>query len=84
MTWHVNTCVNWCPLEGHPENSGHPVRYYCRYQCLGSSNICDCVFHVAAPTLWNMLLADIRNASSLKNLKSERFIFVVSLYSIYE
>ena len=26
-------CVDWCPLESHPENSAHPVRYYCRCQC---------------------------------------------------
>jgi len=31
-------CVN-CPFESHPENSGHPVRYYCRCQCLGSSHM---------------------------------------------
>jgi len=29
--------VNWFPLESHRENSGHPVMYYCRYQCLSSS-----------------------------------------------
>ena len=28
----------------------------------------DYEFSVAAPTLWNRLLADIRNASSLENL----------------
>ena len=39
MTWHLNTCVNWYPLESNPENSGHPVRYYCRCQCLGSSHM---------------------------------------------
>ena len=27
----------------------------------------DCTFSVAAPTLWNWLQADIRNASSLEN-----------------
>jgi len=30
----------------------------------------NCVFIVAAPTLWNWLLTDIRNGSSLENLKS--------------
>ena len=30
----------------------------------------DCAFSVAAPTLWNKLPADIRNASSLGNFKS--------------
>jgi len=30
----------------------------------------DCAFSVAAPTLWNKLPADIRNASSLENFKS--------------
>ena len=30
----------------------------------------DCAFSVAAPTLWNRLSADIRNASSLENFKS--------------
>ena len=30
----------------------------------------DCAFSVAAPTLWNRLPADVRNASSLENLKS--------------
>jgi len=30
----------------------------------------DCAFIVAAPTLWDMLLADIRNTPSLENLKS--------------
>ena len=30
----------------------------------------DCAFSVAAPTLWNKLLANIRNASSLGNFKS--------------
>ena len=39
MIWHQNICVNWCPLESHPENSGHPVRYYRRCQCLGSSHM---------------------------------------------
>ena len=29
-------CVNWCPLESHPETSDHLVRYYCRCQCLGT------------------------------------------------
>ena len=29
----------------------------------------DCVFSVVVPTLWNKLLADIRNASSLENFK---------------
>ena len=28
-------------------------------------SFCDCVFSVAAPTLWNRLPADIRNALSL-------------------
>ena len=66
MIWRQNTCVNWCPLESHPENSGHPVRYYCRCQCLGSSHG-DYVFSVATLTLRNRLAADIRNASSLEN-----------------
>ena len=39
MIGHQNTCVNWCPLESHPENSDHPVRYYCRCQCLYSSHM---------------------------------------------
>ena len=30
----------------------------------------DCTFSVAAPTLWNRLPADIRNASSLERFKS--------------
>ena len=30
----------------------------------------DCAFSVVAPTLWNRLPADIRNASSLENFKS--------------
>ena len=30
----------------------------------------DCVFSVRAPNLWNKLPADIRNASSLENVKS--------------
>ena len=30
----------------------------------------DCVFSVATPTLWNKLPANIRNASSLENVKS--------------
>jgi len=30
----------------------------------------DCAFNVAAPTLWNKLPANIRNASSLGNFKS--------------
>jgi len=30
----------------------------------------DCVFSVTAPTLWNRLLANIRNVSSLENFKS--------------
>ena len=68
MTWRQNTGVNWFTLESHPENSGHPVRYYCR--CLGSSHIGDCAFSVAAPTLWNRLPANIRNALSLGNFKS--------------
>ena len=28
-----------CQLESYPENSGHPVGYYCRCQCLGSSHM---------------------------------------------
>jgi len=31
MIWRQNTCVNWCLLESHPENLGHPVIYYCRF-----------------------------------------------------
>ena len=31
--------VNWFPLESYPENSGHPVRYYCMCQCLVSSHM---------------------------------------------
>jgi len=31
--------VNWCPLESHPDNSDHPVRFYCRCQCLSSSHM---------------------------------------------
>ena len=27
------------PLESHPQNSDHPVRYYCRCQCLDSSHM---------------------------------------------
>ncbi|KAK2157214.1 hypothetical protein LSH36_195g02014 [Paralvinella palmiformis] len=50
-----NTWVNWFPLESHPENSGHPVRYYCRCQCLGLKKYGDCAFSVAAPNLWNKL-----------------------------
>jgi len=38
MCW-LTFCVNWFPLESHPENSGHPVRYYCRCKCLGSSHM---------------------------------------------
>ena len=30
----------------------------------------DCAFSVAAPTLWNRLLEDIKNVSSLENFKS--------------
>ena len=26
-------------IRNHSENSGHPVIYYCRCQCLGSSHI---------------------------------------------
>ena len=39
MIWRQNTCVNWFPLESHPQNSGHPVKYYCRCQCLSSSHV---------------------------------------------
>jgi len=39
MTWHQNTCVNWCPLETYPDDSGHPVKYYYRCLCLGSSHM---------------------------------------------
>ena len=35
MIWHLNTCVNWYPLE----ISGHPVRYYCRCLCLSSTRL---------------------------------------------
>ena len=31
--------VNWFQLESYPENSGNPVRYYCRCQCFGSSHM---------------------------------------------
>jgi len=37
MIWRQNSFVNWFPLENHPENSGHPVRYYSNNQCPGSS-----------------------------------------------
>ena len=30
----------------------------------------DCAFNVAAPTLWNKLPTNIRNASSLENFKA--------------
>ena len=39
MILRQNTCVNWFPLESHPEKSDHPVRYYYRCQCLGSSHM---------------------------------------------
>ena len=64
------TCVNWCPLESHSENSGHPVRYYCRCQCLGFKSYGDYAFSVAAPTLWTMVVIDIRNMTSLEHFKS--------------
>jgi len=32
-----NTSVNWCPLESHPENSGHLVRYYWKCECYAPS-----------------------------------------------
>ena len=70
MIWRQNTCVNWCPFESHPENSGHPVRYYCRCQCLGSGHIVIVRLVLQAPILWNKLPANIRNASSLGNFKS--------------
>ena len=67
----LNTCENWYRLQSHPEHSGNPVRYYCRCQCLGSSHmVIDCAFSVAAPTLWNRLPENIRNASSLETFKS--------------
>ena len=39
MIWHQNICVNRCPLESHPENSDHPVKYYCKCQCLASNQM---------------------------------------------
>ena len=30
---------DWCLLESHPENSSHPVRYYCSCLCLTSSDM---------------------------------------------
>ena len=70
MIWRQNTCVNWFPLESHPENSGHPVRYYCMCQCLGSSHMVSVHLMLQPPTLWNRLPANIRNASYLGNVKS--------------
>jgi len=76
MIWHLNTCLNWCHLESHPENSGHPVRYYCRCLCLRYNCRCPCLgsnyiaFSIAAPTLWSKLLADIRNASYLGSFQN--------------
>jgi len=46
-------CVNWFPLESHPENSGHPVGHYCRCQCLGSSHLVI-VYLVLQPPLWGI------------------------------
>jgi len=53
MTWHLNTYVNWCPLEIHPQNSGHPVRDYCRCQCLGSSHMVIVPLELQPP-LWEI------------------------------
>ena len=58
MICHRNTYVNWCPLESDPENSG----VVSRLKSYG-----DCVFSVAASTLWNRLATNIRNALSLEN-----------------
>ena len=68
MIWRQNTCVNWFPLESHPENSFSHILLQVPVSRLKSYG--DCAFSVAAPTLWNRLPADIRNASSLENLKS--------------
>ena len=70
MILRQNTCVNWFPLESDPENSSHPVRYYCRCQCLGSSHMEILPLVLQPPTLWNTLPANIRNVSSLENVKS--------------
>ena len=35
----IHTFVNWFPIESHPQNSGHPVRYNYRWMFLGSSNM---------------------------------------------
>jgi len=52
MIWHQNICVNWCPLESHPENSDHPVRYYCRCQCLGSNHMVIVHLILQPPLCW--------------------------------
>ena len=88
MTWHLNTCMNWCLLENNPQNSGHSVKYYCRCLCLGSSHMVIVRLGLQHPTLWNRLPADNINTSSLENLKSYwifiGILFGMSLYSAFE
>ena len=68
MTWHLNTCVNWCPLIIRKLRSSNQILLQVPMSRLKSYG--DYAFSVAVPTLWNRLMVDIRNASSLENFKS--------------
>ena len=70
MIWCQNTCVNWCPLEGHPENCCHRSQILLEVPVSWLKPYVDCAFSVAAPALWNRLPADIRNVSPLENFKT--------------
>ena len=91
--------MNWCPLENHDENSGHPVKYYCRCPCLGSRHMVI-VRLVLQPTLCGIgcrqilemrCLLKIRLFSHINNYYHSNLLldfidilFRVSLYGNFE
>ena len=64
--------MNWCPLESHPETSGHPVRYYCRCLCLGTSHMVIVHFVLQPP---------LRGLGSRQILEMRRLLKILNLFS---
>ena len=67
MKCHQDRCVYWCPLGSHHKT------HITQSDTIPMSQLKshdDYTFSVAASTLWNILAVEIRNVSSLENLKS--------------
>ena len=70
MTWHQNTCVNRCHFGKSSRKLRSSSHILLQIPVSGLKLYGDCALSVTAPTSWNRLPADIRNASSLEKIKS--------------